>query len=136
MISTIDILLQPPNSRVLKAVKVVIVELNALETCAELIRKDEYSSAYDFDDDGYITADDYETLYNLFYGKWNMWHTDDIEADIRALVRIEKYVNGLTPVDSSYDLDNDGVISRQDSVIMRRWLLLGKTKKETFNNET
>lgn len=134
MISTVDILLQPPNSRVLKAVKVVLMNTNALEECANLIREDGYSSAYDLNSDGYITSADYDLIYSLFYNKWNMWHTDSKTADIRALVRIKKYIEGLTPVDTDYDLDNDGIISQQDAIIMRRWLLLGKTAKETFGN--
>ena len=138
MISTLDILLQPPNSRVIKAVSLVRsnFKASALERCAKLIREDDYSMEYDLDADGYITFIDYDLLYNKFYGKWDIWHTESTTIDIRGLVRIKKYINGLTPIDSDYDLDNDGTVTETDLEILRRWLMLGKTEKETFDDVT
>ena len=108
----------------------------ALEQCAKIIRDDDYSMEYDLDDDGYITSIDYDLLYNKFYVKWDIWHTESTTIDIRGLVRIKKYINGLTPVDSDYDLDNDGIVTETDLEILRRWLMLGKTEKETFDDVT
>lgn len=136
MIGTLDILLQPPNSRVIKAVSLVSsnFHISALEKCAKLIREDDYSMEYDLNADGYITSSDYDILYNKFYGKWDMWHTDSNTIDVRAMVRIKKYIEGLTPIDSDYDLDNDGAVTETDLEILRRWLMLGKTEKETFDD--
>lgn len=138
MISTLDILLQPPNSRVIKAVSLIRSNFhaNALEKCAKLIREDDYSMEYDLNADGYITASDYDILYEKFYGKWDMWHVDSKTIDIRGMVRIKKYISGFTPVDSDYDLDDDGAVTETDLEILRRWLMLGKTEKETFNDGT
>ena len=132
MIPTLEILIQPENSVVLKEVTVIKVNINSLEECAELIKKGEYAADYDINSDGYLTAEDYNTLYNIFYGKWDSWHTAEKTADIRTLVRIQRYIAGLTPVDSAYDLDNDGSITPQDAVICRKWLLSGKIPQESF----
>lgn len=135
MIPTLYILLQPKNSRSLKAVRVVTVDNSTLESCAALIRSGGYSPEYDVNGDGYLTAADYNALYNIFYGKWDSWHTADKQADIRTLVRIKRYISGLTPTDSAYDLDNDGVVTRQDAVICRKWLLDGKIAQESFDGD-
>lgn len=127
MVSTIHILLQPINSCVLKPVSITTMGIDALEVCAGLIRTGGYSSEYDINGDGYLTAEDYNSVYNLFYSRYNEWHSESREADIRTLVRISRYTAGLTPVDNAYDLDNDGVISKQDAAVCRRWLIFGKT---------
>lgn len=134
MISTLDILLQPVNSRVLKPVTVVRnnFPMNGLEICEKLIREDGYSLEYDLNADGYITATDYEMLYQKFYGKWDIWHTEERTIDIRAMIRIKKYIDGLTPVDEDYDLDADGAVTDTDEAIIRRWLMIGKTDKAVF----
>lgn len=134
MISTLDILLQPVNSRVLKPVTVVRnnFPMNGLEICEKLIREDGYSLEYDLNADGYITAADYEMLYQKFYGKWDIWHTEERTIDIRAMIRIKKYIDGLTPVDEDYDLDADGAVTDTDEAIVRRWLMIGKTDKVVF----
>lgn len=134
MISTLDILLQPVNSRVLKPVTVVRnnFPMNGLEICEKLIREDGYSLEYDLNADGYITAADYEMLYQKFYGKWDIWHTEERTIDIRAMIRIKKYIDGLTPVDEDYDLDADGAVTDTDEAIVRRWLMIGKTDKAVF----
>lgn len=134
MISTLDILLQPVNSRVLKPVTIVRKNfpMNGLEKCEKLIREDGYSLEYDLNADGYITAADYEMLYQKFYGKWDIWHTEERTIDIRAMIRIKKYIDGLTPVDEDYDLDGDGAVTDTDEAIVRRWLMIGKTDKAVF----
>lgn len=134
MISTLDILLQPVNSRVLKPVTVVRnnFPMNGLEICEKLIREDGYSLEYDLNADGYITVADYEMLYQKFYGKWDIWHTEERTIDIRAMIRIKKYIDGLTPVDEDYDLDADGAVTDTDEAIVRRWLMIGKTDKAVF----
>ena len=134
MINTLDIFLQPLNSIVLKPVKVVMFSVDALEECADLVRKDGYTSNYDLNGDGYLTSADYDLLYAKFYDKYDTWTAAGKTVDIRALVRMQKYYNGLLPIDTDYDLDNDTQITEQDMIIMRRWLLYGKTEKEVFIN--
>lgn len=132
MISTIYVLMQPVNSLSLMAVNVVVMNPDAPEICAELIRNEGYSFEYDINKDGYLTADDYNAVYDIFYGKYDEWHSGERQADIRALVRIKKCISGLVPADMNFDLDNDGVISEQDAAVCRRWLLMGKTERERF----
>ena len=143
MISTLDILLHPKNSLSFKDVRVVDYSEATPAKCAELIKAGIYDASCDINADGYLDVNDYNLLYNMWYGKFDAWMAGELGIfktfDLRALVRIKKYASGaLEGYDPDYDLDNDGHITEYDVKIARSWIFAmfdenpSKPPRETF----
>lgn len=147
MISTAELLWHEKNSLSFKAV--VVTDLASLSPfrCAELIRSGEYDVQYDLNNDGFLNQDDYNRLYDMWFGKWDAWHDGvtyipypDQEnkgnpIDIRALVRQKKIKGGTSEYDEMFDLDNDGHVTDADIKILKNWLLIydkAKPPREVF----
>lgn len=140
MINTLPILWHEKNKFSFNAVHVVDLSKLHPSTCARLIREGRYDVAYDLNQDGFLNQDDYNNLYNMWFGKWDAWHNGELgpwgRCDIRMLIRIKKHISKvITEYDADFDLDNDGHITSADLNIARNWLLTydkAKLEKEIF----
>lgn len=136
MISTAEILFMNPNTVHRTAMIKTTGSPTAFRACAKMIREGGYSQSYDWDQDGYVTPADYNAMYDTVYRLWDLWHSGGgykPELDIMCLVHLKKILAGQAEHEDTLDLDGDGVITEQDSSILRFWLLLGKVERETFD---
>ncbi len=133
MISLIPLLTLPSEKVTTVDVKEVSFLNQQLPICAELVRNGEYDLAYDFDKDGYVTANDYEILYNMYYLKYDSFAAGDpMKPGIMLNIRIKRIINGALPYDATFDLNGDGVINEFDLLIATDWNLFKKREKEVF----
>lgn len=128
---TAEIWFSKPNTVMRK--EMLSVELappSAFGSCANAIRNGEYVRKYDYNQDGYLTPEDYNLMYDMCFRLWEAWQdpqqnpygTDSF--DIRAIVRIKKIIAGQALYEPMCDLDGDGVVSEIDSTISRFWILV------------
>ena len=133
MINSAELMLMKPNTVAVKSIRKISTSPTEFAKCASLIKNGEYSAAYDFDGDGYLTWDDYDIMYNRVYRLYDEWQSGSRgngSLDIRMMIHVKKIVAGDLPFDADYDLDGDGVVTSIDTSIARFWLLMGKVAKE------
>lgn len=133
MINSAELMLMKPNTVAVKSIRKISTSPTEFVKCASLIKNGEYSAAYDFDGDGYLTWDDYDIMYNRVYRLYDEWQSGSRgngSLDIRMMIHVKKIVAGDLPFDADYDLDGDGVVTSIDTSIARFWLLMGKVAKE------
>lgn len=128
---TAEIWFSQPNTVMRKALlSVELASPTAFKACATAIRNGEYVRKYDYNQDGYLTPEDYNLMYDTCFCKWEAWQDPQqnpyggTALDIRALIRIKHTIAGNVGYDAMFDLDGDGVISEIDSTICRYWILV------------
>ena len=133
MINSAELMLMKPNTMAVKPIHKTDTSPTEFAKCANLIKNGEYSIIYDFNDDGYLTWDDYDIMYGRVYRLYDDWvagNRGNGSLDIRMLIHIKKIVSGALAFDADYDLDGDGTVTNIDITIAQFWLLLGKVAKE------
>ena len=103
-----------------------IHDIKALEQCADAINANNYMADYDMNQDGYLTKEDYNLLYDYTYSKYDNY---PLPIDMKLILRMKKIINGEMEYDNKYDLANEGSISENSINICIRWLFYGKTEK-------
>lgn len=141
MISTAELLWHEKNTMNFKFVNVTSYTDLSPNRCATLIRTGEYDAKFDLNNDGFVDVDDYNAIYDMWFGKWDAWHDGQTfipypeqenkgnPIDVRALVRQKKIVAGQLPFEPMFDLDNDGHVTEADIKILRNWLLIYDKEK-------
>lgn len=128
---TAEIWFAKPNTVMRKGMlSVELASPSAFKACANAIRNGEYVRKYDYNQDGYLTPEDYNLMYDTCFRLWDAWADPQqnpygtTSLDIRALIRIKNAIAGKIGYDAIFDLDGDGVISEIDSIICRFWILV------------
>lgn len=141
-VKTAEIWLSKPNTVMRK--EMLSIELappSSFQACATAIRNGEYVRKYDYNQDGYLTPEDYNLMYDTCFRLWDAWADPQQNPyggsaiDIRALIRIKKAIGGSAGYDAMFDLDGDGVISEIDSTICKFWILVcdpNKPERDDF----
>ncbi len=126
-ISTFDILYSHEKNTISKKpFEILNKHLLAINECEELIRNGEYRADYDLDGDGFLTADDYNLLYDIYYGKWDRFTNHFmVISHVKKLLASGEY-------EEDYDLDGDGTITDFDLNIARWWSLYDKIPRANF----
>ena len=111
------------NTASFSTIKEFLLESNSLKKCEELVKNDGYNKDFDFTQDGYLTKEDYNHLYNLIYGKYdNRPYKVDVTSYIQTKLFFEK-----GEYNPDYDVfGTEGKITENSLTTMLIWLLFGK----------